>query len=119
MKPAKKTQIVQITKVRMQKELKDKLTRSAERNNRTQNGELVARLEASFARDEEELRASTILNMLVAQREPGDTWRDDIKRLWAEGRTTATHLKGRRTATDLAIEGDTPDQQPTTEGNET
>lgn len=66
MKPSKKAEIVQITKVRMQKELKDKLTRSAERNNRTQNGELVHRLEQSFLKEETELREGTFIDMLGA-----------------------------------------------------
>jgi hypothetical protein len=65
MKPSKKAEIVQITKVRMQKELKDKLARSAERNNRTQNGELVHRLEESFANEVQDLRDGAIINMLV------------------------------------------------------
>jgi hypothetical protein len=66
MKPSKKAEIVQITKVRMQKELKDKLTRSADRNNRTQNGELVHRLEQSFLKEETELREGAYKDLLAA-----------------------------------------------------
>jgi hypothetical protein len=67
-KPSKKSKIVQITKVRMREELKDQLIRSATRNKRTQNGELVHRLEQSFAqdaKDAQELRDSGILDMML------------------------------------------------------
>ena len=65
-KPDKKSVIVQMTKVRMQKELKDKLERSAARNNRTHNGELVHRLEQSFLREETELREAALSELLRA-----------------------------------------------------
>jgi hypothetical protein len=61
----KKAEIAQITKVRMRAELKDKLTASANRNKRTQNGELVHRLEESFANEAQDLRDSAIIDMLV------------------------------------------------------
>lgn len=65
-KPDKKSVIVQVTKVRMQKELKDKLERSAARNNRTHNGELVHRLEQSFLREEGESRENALSELLRA-----------------------------------------------------
>jgi Arc-like DNA binding dprotein len=64
-KSTKKSKIVALTKVRMREELKDQLARSAARNNRTQNGELVHRLEQSFATDAKELRDSAIVDMMV------------------------------------------------------
>jgi hypothetical protein len=66
MKPSKKAEIVQITKVRMQKELKDKLERAAGRNNRTHNGELVHRLEQSFLQEETELREDAFVDIMAA-----------------------------------------------------
>jgi hypothetical protein len=68
-KSTKKSKIVALTKVRMREELKDQLARSAARNNRTQNGELVHRLEQSFATDAKELRDSAIVDMLVNHNE--------------------------------------------------
>jgi hypothetical protein len=84
MKPRKKAEIVQITKVRMPRELKDKLLRSAARNNRTQNGELVARLEASFAKDEETLNANRVLNAVLASSDTSEKWREVVATLWEQ-----------------------------------
>jgi hypothetical protein len=100
MKTSKKSVIAQITKVRMQQELKDKLTRSAKLNKRTQNGELVYRLELSFAKEEEEARASVVDVMLeaLAPKTKGNDGKqvidtDKLAKLFAETLQGRDHVK--------------------------
>src|SRR3984957_8657396 len=62
----------------MRAELKDKLTLSAARNNRTQNGELVHRLEKSFANEAQDLRDGAIIDMLVKHNDVGSDLLRDI-----------------------------------------
>lgn len=46
----KRTDVVQLSKIRISEELRRKLVRDAEKNNRTLNGEIVHRLEESYLR---------------------------------------------------------------------
>jgi hypothetical protein len=48
----KKTDTVQLSKIRIREELRQKLVRAAEKNDRTLTGEIVERLEASFKRED-------------------------------------------------------------------
>ena len=48
MAPRKKTDTVQLSKIRMREDLRRKLAKDAERNETTLNGEIVARLEQSY-----------------------------------------------------------------------
>jgi chromosome segregation ATPase len=48
----KKTDIVQLSKIRMREELRQKLVRDAERGAKTLNSEIVERLEKSYEKDE-------------------------------------------------------------------
>jgi hypothetical protein len=48
----KKSDVVQLSKIRMREELRQKLARDAERNAKTINGEIVDRLEGSYQRAE-------------------------------------------------------------------
>lgn len=58
MPPRKKTDTIQLSKIRMSEDLRRKLAREAEKNGATLNGEIVARLEESFRRAE----LQTLLN---------------------------------------------------------
>jgi Arc-like DNA binding domain len=48
----KKTDTIQLSKIRMSEDLRRKLAREAEKNGATLNGEIVDRLEASFTHEE-------------------------------------------------------------------
>jgi hypothetical protein len=61
----KKTDVVQLSKIRMKESLRARLARDAERNGTTLNGEIVDRLEQSYAKEAEDLRDSAIIDMLV------------------------------------------------------
>jgi len=55
----KKTEVVQLSKIRMREELRQKLARDAERKGATLNGEIVGRLEKSYGADERVSQAVT------------------------------------------------------------
>ena len=61
----KKTDVVQLSKIRMKEALRAKLARDAERNGTTLNGEIVDRLEKSYTSETQALRDSAIIDMLV------------------------------------------------------
>jgi hypothetical protein len=61
----KKTDVVQLSKIRMREALRARLARDAERKGITLNGEIVERLEQSYANEEKELRDSGILDMML------------------------------------------------------
>jgi hypothetical protein len=61
----KKTDVVQLSKIRMKEALRARLARDAERNGTTLNGEIVDRLEQSYANEAQAMRDSAILDMLV------------------------------------------------------
>ena len=61
----KKTDVVQLSKIRMKEALRARLARDAERNGTTLNGEIVDRLEKSYANEAQDLRDSAIIDMLV------------------------------------------------------
>ena len=62
----KKTDVVQLSKIRMREELRSKLARVSEKKGTTLNAEIVERLEQSFADEAKELRDSAILDMMIA-----------------------------------------------------
>jgi hypothetical protein len=64
--PRKKTDVVQLSKIRMREELRSKLARVAEKKGTTLNAEIVDRLEQSFADEAKELRDSAILDLILA-----------------------------------------------------
>ena len=61
----KKTDVVQLSKIRMREALRARLARDAERKGITLNGEIVERLEQSYANETKELRDSAILDMMA------------------------------------------------------
>ena len=61
----KKTDVVQLSKIRMREVLRAKLARDAERKGITLNGEIVDRLEQSYANEAQAMRDSAIIDMLV------------------------------------------------------
>jgi hypothetical protein len=70
----KKTDTVQLSKIRMREDLRSKLAEAAERREVTLNGEIVARLEQSFTREanreSEKLQVekdAEVLNLLVGR----------------------------------------------------
>jgi hypothetical protein len=63
----KKSDIVQLSKIRMREELRHKLSRDAERNAKTLNGEIVDRLEKSYqARYVEKITERALLKAAAA-----------------------------------------------------
>lgn len=64
----KKTDVVQLSKIRMREALRAKLARDAERRGVTLNSEIVLRLEQSYERErdkERDLRDGAILDMIA------------------------------------------------------
>jgi hypothetical protein len=67
----KKTDVVQLSKIRMKETLRARLARDAERNGTTLNGEIVDRLEKSYANEAQGMRDSAIIDMLVDHNDVG------------------------------------------------
>jgi hypothetical protein len=63
----KKTDVVQLSKIRMREELRRRLAREAERKGTTLNAEIVERLEQSFAREAHTMRDTAIIDLLVSE----------------------------------------------------
>ncbi|MHC2241111.1 hypothetical protein [Bradyrhizobium elkanii] len=70
----KKTDVVQLSKIRMREDLRLRLVNAAERRDATLNGEIVHRLEQSFGRDAEKQtmesqveKDAQILNLMLAK----------------------------------------------------
>lgn len=63
----KKTDVVQLSKIRMREALRARLARDAERKGVTLNAEIVDRLEQSYTNEAKELRDSAILDMMLAK----------------------------------------------------
>jgi hypothetical protein len=61
----KKSDVVQLSKIRMKEALRAQLARDADRKGVTLNGEIVDRLERSYAKDSQAARDSAIIDMLV------------------------------------------------------
>jgi hypothetical protein len=61
----KKTDVVQLSKIRMKEALRAQLARDADRKGITLNGEIVDRLERSYAKDTQAMRDAAIIDMLV------------------------------------------------------
>jgi Arc-like DNA binding domain len=64
----KKTDVVQLSKIRMREELRRRLAREAERKGTTLNAEIVERLEQSFAREAHTMRDTAIIDLMVSER---------------------------------------------------
>jgi hypothetical protein len=91
----------------MREELKDQLARSAARNNRTQNGELVHRLEQSFTHEAQDLRDSAILDMMVMNNDPhGALLRNMAKQLARN--PNWPHLKAAKELLEILSHGTEP-----------
>jgi chromosome segregation ATPase len=84
----KKTDTVQLSKIRMREELRQKLARDAERNAKTLNGEIVDRLENSYEADERVKALREQANDLRRSLEEGraqlETDRNELKAETAE-----------------------------------
>jgi hypothetical protein len=87
----KKTDVVQLSKIRMRGDLHTRLVQSAERRESTLNGEIVHRLEQSFARDgareSQKLQVekdAEVLNLLIGNNEAAA---DALRRLVFEMQT--------------------------------
>lgn len=63
MAPRKKTDIVQLSKIRMREALRARLARDAERKDITLNAEIVDRLEQSYANEAQALRDKAVVEM--------------------------------------------------------
>jgi hypothetical protein len=61
----KKTDVIQLSKIRMREALRAKLVRFAERDGRTLNAEIVDRLERSFAHDQKLEHDQAVIALLV------------------------------------------------------
>ena len=61
----KKTDVIQLSKIRMREELRRRLARDAERRGVTLNAEIVDRLERSYTYDAQWLRDAAIIDMMV------------------------------------------------------
>jgi hypothetical protein len=70
----KKTDVVQLSKIRMTESLRARLARDAKRNGITLNGEIVDRLEKSYANEAQSMRDSAIVDLLV-DRDKSERWR--------------------------------------------
>jgi hypothetical protein len=66
MAPRKKTDIIQLSKIRMREVLRAKLARDAERKDITLNAEIVDRLERSYDTDAQAQRESAIIDTLLS-----------------------------------------------------
>jgi hypothetical protein len=75
----KKTDVVQLSKIRMREALRAKLARDAEKKGVTLNAEIVDRLEQSYANEAKELRDSEIVDILVDR----DELKGKMIRRWA------------------------------------
>jgi hypothetical protein len=65
MNARKKTDVVQLSKIRMREVLRAKLARDAERKGVTLNAEIVDRLEQSYVNEAQATRDGAIIDMLV------------------------------------------------------
>jgi hypothetical protein len=66
MAPRKKTDIIQLSKIRMREVLRARLARDAERKDITLNAEIVERLEKSYDSEAQAQRDSAIIDMLLS-----------------------------------------------------
>jgi chromosome segregation ATPase len=106
----KKTDTVQLSKIRMREELRQKLARDAERGAKTLNSEIVDRLERSYAADE---RIEELRERLADMRQSLEESRGEI-RLTQEGskadlaamQQEATALRQKTTGEIKRIEGE-------------
>jgi hypothetical protein len=71
----KKTDVVQLSKIRMREALRAKLARDAERKGVTLNAEIVDRLERSYG---EAVRDAAVIDMLVKHNDVGSQLLRDI-----------------------------------------
>jgi Arc-like DNA binding domain len=75
MPPRKKTDVIQLSKIRMRESLRAKLAKDAERKGITLNAEIVERLEQSY---EKAPRDAAIIDMLVKHNNIGSELLRDI-----------------------------------------
>jgi Arc-like DNA binding domain len=68
----KKTDTVQLSKIRLREDLRRKLARDAERHHTTLNGEIVARLERSYVLEEQRQRENALVDLLLGSGENAD-----------------------------------------------
>jgi hypothetical protein len=74
------------TMLRMREELRRRIEREAKNNERSLNSEMVARLEASFAKDDAELTASKVLNAVLEHSDGSRKWVGAVAKLWENSR---------------------------------
>jgi hypothetical protein len=74
----KKTDVVQLSKIRMREVLRAKLARDAERKGVTLNAEIVDRLEQSYVNEAQATRDGAIIDMLVRNNDVGSEVLRDI-----------------------------------------
>jgi hypothetical protein len=110
--PRKKTDVVQLSKIRMREELRSKLARVAEKKGTTLNAEIVDRLEQSFADEAKELRDSAILDFILAKND----MRGAILRTMAARLAKDPNWSGVKVANELLELF--PDDKPNTGDNE-
>jgi hypothetical protein len=106
--PTKKKATATIaTMLRMREELRRRIEREAKKNERSLNTEMVMRLERSFAKDDEELSASKVLNTVLEHSDGSEKWRDAVARLW-EQKTAAERsaIDDDRERNNTEIDGD-------------
>jgi hypothetical protein len=74
----KKSDLIQLSKIRMREALRARLARDAERKGITLNGEIVDRLEQSYLKDTQGERDAAIIDMLVKHNDVGSQLLRDI-----------------------------------------
>jgi hypothetical protein len=92
----KKTDTVQLSKIRLREDLRSKLARDADRHHTTLNGEIVARLERSYVLDEQRQRENALVDLLLGNGENADF----LRRLALRFQNNPAMARGLRMAVD-------------------
>lgn len=111
----KKTDVVQLSKIRMKEALRARLARDAERNGTTLNGEIVDRLEQSYANETQAMRDSAIIDMLVRHNDVSSALLRDIASEIAKHPDWSRSEADRKNLLEwlaFAIYGKEPPQEP-------
>jgi len=111
----KKTDTIQLSKIRMREALRAKLARDAEKRGVTLNTEIVDRLEQSYAKDAKAERDAAIIDMLVRHDDvSGQLLRDIADQIakhpgWADSETDRKEMLH---WIRIAAYGKEPQQEP-------
>jgi Arc-like DNA binding domain len=108
----KKTDVIQLSKIRMREALRAKLARDAEKKGITLNAEIVDRLEQSY---EKAVRDSAIIDMLVRNNDVGSQLLRDIADEIAKHPDWSNSEAGRKDLIlwlRLAAHGKEPPEEP-------